>query len=150
MQARTPRTACKVVSPAGALTRFFGAISWSRLAAACPVGHIGSCSPFCLYNSFSLLTSVSFSLLWLFYTMLFLMVFCYWYAGPGLWLSKGTAKARDIAWEFFEHTPLWPDELSVNLSLQLFCYCNFSSLPLPPMLLLSYGSALMVTTFNCA
>lgn len=94
-------------------------------------------------------TSVSFSMLWPFYTTLFLMVFCDWYGSPKLWPTKGTAKARDIAWEFMEHTALRPDELSVKLSLQLFCYCNFSSLPLPPMLLLSCGSALMVITFNC-
>lgn len=63
--------------------------------------------------------------------------------------QKEQPRLGDIAWELFEHTSLRSEELSVNLSLQFFCYCNFSSLALRTTLLLSCGAALTVITFNC-
>lgn len=111
---------------------------WSRLAAVGPVGLISSCSPFCLSNSLSLPTSTSSSLLSLLYTMLFLISFCYWYAGPECGYQKEQPRPKTLLGSFFS-TSLRSDKLWVSLSLQLFQYCNFSSLILPTMLLLSCG-----------
>lgn len=57
-----------------------------------------------------------FSLLWLRCTMLFLIVFCYWYADPGVLLLERTAKARDNFREVFSMS-LRSQELSVYLWL---------------------------------
>lgn len=151
VQARPPRSARKVVSPAGALTRFcrlFGAISWSKLAAAGSGGHIGSCSAFFLYKLLPVDLYKFFIALTLLYYATF-NGFLLLIHRPKIMTIKRNSQGQGHWLGVFEHTPLRSDELLVNLSLQLFCYCNFSSLPLPPMLLLSCGSALTVITFNC-
>lgn len=142
VQAWPPRSAHKVIDPHWSCWHLDKALQalwgWSRLAAAGLVGLISSCSPFCLSNSLSLPTSTSSSLLSLLYTMLFLISFCYWYAGPECGYQKEQPRPKTLLGSFFS-TSHRSDKLWVSLSLPLFQYCNFSSLILPTMLLLSCG-----------